>query len=239
MSQLFDQDAAAPADGRQSPVTRAAKWLVGDRLACVLHLGDSEMAYRLSDQGHDVTVAGPDAAVVRDPNVGYVRTDESHLPFVDASFDAVVAPRLGLSAVQLQECARVLRPGGLLSSIERADDETIPWLRRLREIVGRRTVAPVDDAALASAPFTDPEVEDIATWEKLDRARLVQYARATGRVDLDDATIARVHELFAANAGHTGHLRLRQVTRCRRVRVVRDAVATSPPTQDTVLLDLR
>ncbi|WP_375000989.1 class I SAM-dependent methyltransferase [Aeromicrobium sp. CTD01-1L150] len=240
MSQFFDQQAPPARDAAASPVARAAKWLVGGRLACALHLGDGELAYRLNDQGHDVTVAGPDVTVVRNADVHYVRTGESSMPFAGQSFDAVIAPRLDQPLGHLAEIARVLRPDGLVSSIARTDDESIPWLRRLRDIVGKRPMpTPSSDLLEASGLFHEPEVEEVATWEKLDRAGLQQYARATGHEELDDSTIARVHELFSENAGHTGHLRLRQVTRCIRARVDKQSLAQEPPPPDTLLLEFR
>ena len=240
VSQFFDQDAPAVAGGADSPVSRAAKWLVGGRLACVLHLGDGELAYRLNDQGHDVTVAGPDVVTVRNRDVHYVRTGTEGLPFVGDSFDVVIAPRLDVSVGHLAEVARVLRPDGLVSTISRTDDESIPWMRRLRDIVGTRPrQASQPDTLAASGLFHEAETEEVATWEKLTRAGLQQYARATGRPDLDDATMARVHELFSTNAGHTGHLRLRQVTRCLRARVDKQGVEQAPAPPDTLLLDFR
>ncbi|MGJ9412763.1 methyltransferase domain-containing protein [Aeromicrobium sp. CF4.19] len=240
MSHFFDQDAEDRLDGADSPASRAAKWLVGGRLACVLHLGDGALAYRLSDQGHDVVVAGPDVSSVRNRDLNYVRTSDETLPFSADSFDAVVSPRLDGSVRELSEIARVLRHDGLVSTIARTDDDSIPWMRRLREIVGQRPTSPRrPDTLNASGLFHEPEVEEVATWERLDRAGLLQYARATGRTDLDDSTLARVHELFSTNAGHTGHLRLRQVTRCVRARVDKSEVAEQPPPPDTLLLDFR
>lgn len=240
MSQFFDQDAPARAGQHDSPVSRAAKWLVGGRLACVLHLGDGELAYRLNDQGHDVTVVGPDITTVRDRDIHYVRSGHTGLPFVADSFDAVIVPSMDTSVGRLAEVARVLRADGLISCITREDDEAIPWVRRLRDVVGPRPrTEPGPQTLRGSGLFSDPDVEEIATWEKLDRAGLQQYARATAPGPLDDSTMARVQELFSSNAGHTGHLRLRQVTRCVRARVEKQSIAQEPAPPDTMLLDFR
>ena len=50
MSELFDQ-AARSAPGTDEAHDRLVKWLVGDRLACVLLLEDSSLAFRLAEQG--------------------------------------------------------------------------------------------------------------------------------------------------------------------------------------------
>ena len=113
-----------------------AKWLVGDRLACVLHLGDGALAYELAEQGHEVVVAGDDVTASRHDNIQYVRTRGERLPFLANAFDVVIAPELHESPTALSEYARVLRPDGLLSTVAQAYDNSIPWMRKLREITG-------------------------------------------------------------------------------------------------------
>lgn len=240
MSSPFDQDAPDPAVREADEAAdRTAKWLVGDRLACVLHLGDGALAYRLSAQGHEVVVAGDDAVRRRNADIGYVRTAGERLPFAADSFDAVVVPNLADAPTALAEYARVLRSDGLVSTISRAHDDSIPWMRRLREITGARPqTTPAVDTFSASGLFHAPETQEFATWEKLDLAGLLQFARATASPPLDDAGLARVHELFASY-GQTGHLRTRHETRCLRARVDKSALTPDAPPPDTLLLDFR
>lgn len=82
MTSLTTMDGSALAIGTavgvatQEPRTgaqRAAAWLVGDTLSCVLHLGDAAMAYVLADQGHEVIVAGDDVTTARHSDILYVR----------------------------------------------------------------------------------------------------------------------------------------------------------------------
>ena len=240
MTRFFDQAAHEPPDEPAAAVSRAAKWLVGERLACILHLGDASLAYLLSDQGHEVVVAGADVTSRRHRDLSYVRATSTGLPFAGESFDAVLAPRFAGPVVDLDEVARVLRPGGLVSAIDRVDDETIPWVRRLRDIVGHRERPGLTVEALERTGLFEPaEVHDVTTWAVLDRAGLQQYARATASGPVDDATMAEVHELFSQNAGHTGSLRLRQITRCARSRVVKDPSTQPRATPETMLLDFR
>lgn len=241
MTSFFDQAAHVTPDEPALAVSRAAKWLVGERLACVLHVGDGSLAYLLSDQGHEVVIAGGDVTARRHRDLAYVRAEPKSLPFAERSFDAVVVPRLDGPRAGLDEVARVLRPGGLVSAIDRVDDESIPWLRRLRDIVGHRARPALSgDALERSGLFETHEVQDLTTWAALDRAGVQQYARATAEGAVDDATMASVHELFSENAGHTGTLRLRQITRCVRARVAKEPgpVRSRPPTE-TMLLDFR
>lgn len=239
VTEVFDQ-AAPVAPAADGAAERTAKWLVGERLACVLHLGDGELAYRLSEQGHEVVVAGDDATRVRNPDIQYVRTVGERLPFASDSFDAVVVPDVRDSPTALAEYARVLRPDGLVSTISRSYDDSIPWMRRLHEIVGHRgATAPPVDTFSASGLFDEPETHEFATWEKLDLAGLLQFARATASPALDETSLSRVHELFASHGAQTGHLRVRHQTHCLRARVDKTAITQDAPPPDTLLLDFR
>jgi SAM-dependent methyltransferase len=178
-----------------SPEDRTAKWLVGDRLACVLHLGDSSLAYQLAEQGHEVVVAGDDVTASRHEDIQYVRSQGERLPFLAGAFDVVIAPELREAPMALAEYARVLRPDGLLSTISQHYDDSIPWMRKLREITGERgaPATPVDTFT-ASGLFHEPETHEFGTWEKLDLPGLMRFAEA------DPA-----NERFFADGTRAGH----------------------------------
>ncbi len=219
---------------------RVANWLVGDQLACVLHLGDSSLAYRLADLGHEVTICSPDARHVKHDQVGYVRAGGERLPFVHDAFDAVVVPDLHDAPVALAEYARVLRRDGVVSTVSHAYDDSIPWLRRLREIVGvGRGPAPSVDTLAASGLFHETQTETFAAWEKLDLAGLLAFARETMDPTRGEAVLSEVHALFRTYAEHTGFLRLRHTTTAVRARVDKQALPEPTPPPDTLLLDFR
>lgn len=240
MSELFDRSARRSAPGTDETASRLTKWLVGDQLACVLLVGDSPLAYRLSAQGHEVVVVGADVRTARDPDAFYVRAEPGRLPFDVRSFDAVVSPRLPAATTTLAEYARVLRPGGVVSSLSRSHDETIPWVRRLRELVGRRDEAHYagGDELTATGLFEPVETLDVASWEELDLAGLLQYARETGAPPVDDAALARVRVLFEDNTAHTGGLRLRHLTTAVRARVTAGATPLDDGPSAVSLFDL-
>jgi SAM-dependent methyltransferase len=225
----------------ESPEDRTAKWLVGDRLSCVLHLGDGSLAYRLVEQGHEVVVAGDDVTASRHPDIQYVRcAGGERLPFVGDAFDVVIVPELREAPTALSEYARVLRPDGLLSTVSRQHDDSIPWMRKLREITRARDSAPPQaDTFSASGLFHEPEVHEVGSWEKLDLPGLLRFAEATKHPSVGEAALAQVRELFMSYGGQTGFLRLRHETTCVRARVDKSAMAheTEPP--DTMLLDFR
>ncbi|KQP75591.1 MULTISPECIES: class I SAM-dependent methyltransferase [unclassified Aeromicrobium] len=241
MSELFDQSARASSPGTDEAHDRLVKWLVGDRLSCVLLLEDSSLAFRLAGQGHEVVVAGDDVRTVRSEDVLYVRSAGPRLPFVADSFDAVVAPQLNDDQTVLAEYARVLRAGGVLSTLSRTHDETLPWVRRLREVVGRRptAAAPVTDTLAASGLFAAPETTETATWEELDLPALLQYARETGRQPVEESTLSRVRELFDQNTAQSGSLRLRHLLRGVRSRVQKSSPPPGSQQPETLLFDLR
>ncbi|GAA1747303.1 class I SAM-dependent methyltransferase [Aeromicrobium alkaliterrae] len=220
---------------------RMAKWLAGDRLACVLHLGDGTIAYHLADQGHEVVVAGDDVRSRRHRDVLYVRASGDRLPFAESSFDAVVAPHLSEAPTALADIARVLRPGGVVSTIERSHDDSLPWVRRLREIVGEPGHAerPAIDSLGGTGLFGEIESTDLAQWQTLDLAGLLRLASEIGRQPVSEATLARVKDAFSEVTPHTGHLRLRHRTRCLRATVLKTDEPSAPPPAETLLFDLR
>lgn len=226
----------APAEPRTG-AQRSASWLVGDVLSCVLHLGDAAMAYVLADQGHEVVVAGDDVTIARHPNIFFVRTQGDRLPFAPQSFDVVIAPHVHESPIALAEYARVLRPNGLLSTMSRSYDDSIPWMRRLRDIVGQRPIAPpVADTFTASGLFAAPEIEEFGTWEELDLPGALRFAAEVGQGGEEIFPVVR--DLFTSNASHTGFLRLRHQTHCMRARVLRENLGQEQAAPDATLLEL-
>jgi SAM-dependent methyltransferase len=215
---------------------RAAAWLVGDTLSCVLHLGDAAMAYVLVDQGHEVIVAGDDVTTSRHRDIFYVRTRGERLPFGPESFDVVVAPQVRDSTTALAEYARVLRPGGLLSTMTRTYDESIPWMRRLHAVVGRRPEAtPSADTLTASGLFAEPEVDEFGTWEELDLAGALRFAADVKGPTAGDEIYPAVRELFTSYASQSGTLRMRHQTHCLRARVNRENLLEDPIPETTLL----
>lgn len=223
-----------------SPEDRTAKWLVGDRLACVLHLGDSSLAYQLAEQGHEVVVAGDEVTASRHDDIQYVRSRGERLPFLADAFDVVITPELREAPTALAEYARVLRPDGLLSTISQRHDDSIPWMRKLREITGDRAEPPTPvDTFTASGLFHEPETHEFGAWEKLDLPGLMRFAAATRHPSVGDAALSQVRELFMSYGAQTGFLRLRHETYCVRAKVDKSSLGHEAAPPDTLLLDFR
>lgn len=216
---------------------RAAAWLVGDALSCVLHVRDAPMAYVLVDQGHEVVVAGDDVSTARHPDIVYVRTQGERLPFGPEVFDVVVAPHVRDAQTVLAEYARVLRPGGLLSTMTRTYDDSIPWMRRLHDVIGRRPEGqPAADTLTASGLFGEAEIDDFGTWEEFDLPGLLRFAAEVKDPAAGDEIFPAVRDLFTSYASQSGTLRLRHQTHCLRARVMRENLAEEP-TPETTLFD--
>lgn len=244
MDDTLDRISLAAAIGVAAPVARtgterSAAWLVGDVLSCVLHVGDSSLAYVLADQGHEVVVAGDDVTVARHPDIFFVRTEGDRLPFAPQAFDVVIAPHVRESPIALAEYARVLRPGGLLSTMSRSYDDSIPWMRRLRALVGQHAVPPpVADTFTASGLFDSPEVDAFGTWEELDLAAALRFAGEVRDPSRGDEIFAAVRELFDEYASQSGALRLRHQTHCMRARVLRENLGHDDPAPEATLMEL-
>jgi len=83
------------------------------------------------------------------------------LPLPDASVDVVTVAQAFHwfdAPVALAECARVLRPGGLLALVWNVRDETVRWVRRLGEL---------KDAVAGGPPYDPHQRMD---WEGLVEA---------------------------------------------------------------------
>ncbi|CAN5196915.1 hypothetical protein BH09ACT10_BH09ACT10_07850 [soil metagenome] len=218
---------------------RVAKWLAGDQLAAVLHLGEGALAHDLADQGHDVVVATQHPAGRHHPQIEYVEVAAGSFPFVSEAFTVVIANQ-SQSQTALAEIARVLTSDGLISSISKGFDETIPWLRKMREIVGERATNIAEaDTLTASGLFAEPETFESADWEKLDLDGLMMFARESMRASDVEGALARVHELFESYGATHQPLRLRRSTRCMRSRVLKENLPEAPEPPDTMLFDLR
>jgi SAM-dependent methyltransferase len=115
-----------PLAGRLAALTTAVRWRArGGSRVLDLGCGTGELARALTAAGLRVTGCDISPRMLRHARdrggcAGWVRLepDWRRLPFASASFDVVVAASVleytGEPAAVLRECARVLRPGGLV-----------------------------------------------------------------------------------------------------------------------------
>jgi SAM-dependent methyltransferase len=177
-------------------------WLLGEKPATVLVIGASGGYPGLFQQaGHDVAVVDRDFDQVtrvaeRYPGLHVVVSRGEALPFDPCTFDVVVsiqnfhtfAPGLALT-----EWARVLKPGGWVTLAYVKRDDSIPWVKKLANIVHSKLPDAMrgdfgDDAMddLAGSPyFPASEQRSFRMWAPCTRAELQgQVRHAVGAEDL-------------------------------------------------------
>lgn len=198
----------------------ALDWLVGPQASRVLALGRTcaPLMAPLAERGHQLTASDPDPSGVRRllahaPRALPTVSDASHLPFVPCAFDIVLTNQSFHTldpATALPELARVLRPGGYLAATYTVRDDSVPWVRRLVQLM--RTIDPeamTGDYGSDSLDHLDsphfPEVEHrhFRLWAPISRQGLLDMvARRYPRLDADrlDPLLDAVAELYASSA---------------------------------------
>lgn len=139
----------------------------------------------------------------------------------------------------LSEVARVLKPGGWLAGSGLTRDDTVPWVRRLIELMrsldpdamGSSAGAPDQQLVQASQYFGDHQQRDFRVWLPISAADLVAMVReqpSVGRLapQLREEFLARVSQLYKDSAG-VGQLSLPYRLHCWRAQVDHAELTTS------------
>ncbi len=250
------------ATGRRTLYPPAAvDWLVGDQPARLLDLGSGHGANArlLVGRGHEVFCIDRDVEAVAalPERLGsrlHVAGQVESLPYLSCHFDAVTssanlhrfAPGLALS-----EIARVLKPGGVLAVAYNVRDDTVPWVRRLAEILQQ-----VDPSAMAGAygvesvqavidsPYFHPvEKRAFRNWVSIDRPGLlamVERRPETAELDPDarERLRAAVGAVYDSSARPPEPLLLPYQAACWRAHVDHSALAISDDDSDVVQITL-
>lgn len=224
----------------------ALGWLLGDqpRRVLVLQTGTG-MVKALRRAGHEVVAVAAREADLRpltavDQVVGCTASVQD-LPFAPCSFDVVLMHQIRVpsSPRVLSELARVLRPQGWIAWSHLGRDDSVPWVRRLIELMrsidatamgggaaGSGPASVSDDAhagGLASKYFPVMQSHDFRVWVPISREEMVSMVAGHPAVaDLDAARRAQL--LGAVTALHDGastasELRLPYQLRCWRAPV--------------------
>lgn len=213
-----------------------AKWLVGGQLASVLMLQDGPLAGQLANQGHEVVVMSENLFTHFD-NVGYIRAGADTFPFVDNSFSVVIGFHEP-SITQLAACGRILSSGGWVTTIQESFDESVPWLRKLRELIsGGATKEPSTLIYGSTGLYGEPETAQFSEWEQLNLDQLMDFAARELGSHSDDTTLGAARELFLSYKADYQPLRLRKHLTCVRAQVLKENVPPSDEPPDVILVD--
>ena len=145
----FAANAGGYARGRPDYPPALDRWLVDaarlgpGRIALDLGAGTGKFLPRLLATGASVVAIEPVAEMRAVLEAAWPQVDArpgsaARMPLDDASVDAVVCAQAFhwfADRASLTEIARVLRPGGTLALVWNVRDESVPWVRRLTDIV--------------------------------------------------------------------------------------------------------
>jgi SAM-dependent methyltransferase len=234
----FGAVAASYAAVRPDWPAPTAAWLVAadlpgrDRPLDVLDLGagTGKLTATLVAAGHRVMAADADAAMLAQlrqdlPQVPVHVAGAEALPLPDAGFDAVTVAQAWHwfdPAAAAAECARVLRPGGVLGIGWHRLDDRVPWLAELTEITGRQqdAVAPSRDGGVRLPPPFGPVAHAVLAYQlRTSPAGLRQLAGTWSYVNTSprlQQILDGVEALARRVAGPDGGLTVPHLTHCYR-----------------------
>jgi ubiquinone/menaquinone biosynthesis C-methylase UbiE len=230
---------------RPSYPDEAVAWMTGPGRSVVLELGagTGKLTELLHENGHDVLASDPSPEMLmrlaaRVP-VKHVLATAEHIPLRSRSVDLVVCAQSFHwfdHDRALAEIARVLRPGGVLALVWNTYDVSIPWVRRLKNLIAPN-VGTHDEAAtpLMETPyFGFVDKKQFRFWKVHTAASLADLARSVSHVATMSEyartdVLAKVDALYAEyGRGHDG-MQLPYVTRCYRAVVRHQELAPEPP----------
>jgi SAM-dependent methyltransferase len=247
--------------GRAPYPETAVAWMVAEDRVRVLDLGSGTggFASMLHRAGHEVfcldraveRVAGlPDRLGTRLHVAGQVES----MPFLSCHFDVVTAAATlhrFAPGLALTEIARVLRPGGRLAVAYNTRDDTVPWVRRLSEILQQadpdamRGDFGVDSVGqLAESPyFLGLERRNFRNWVPITRRQLLAMVERRPAVRAleplrRERLLAEVGELYDSSARAPDPLLLPFQASCWRAEVDHSRMAIEDDWDDVLQIAL-
>jgi ubiquinone/menaquinone biosynthesis C-methylase UbiE len=226
--------------GRPGYPREAIEWLLGGEPLDVLDLGagTGKLTEALLDGGHRVIAVEPleqmrAILTARLPGASALAGTAEDLPLKDASVDAVTvgaAFHWFDERAALAEIARVLRPPGVLGLLGNAFDTSLPWVARVREILGPPAIQrpghwpSVEDLA---ERFVEVEDREFPHEQRVDRASLRDLASSRSSLAVMDGdererVLASLDRLWKQEPELLGHSEAvlpwqARVRRCRRL----------------------
>lgn len=221
----FGPVAAVYERGRPPYPHQAVDWLLPAGRPKVLDLGagTGKLTRQVHAIGLEVTAVDPSDGMLAElrrvlPGVPAVRGTAESIPLPDGSADVVLCAQAWHwvdPERAVPEVARVLSPGGRLGLIWNLRDESVPWVRRLGELIGAAEEPRRTDVG---PPFSPVSQLTVGWSNPMDADRLVDLVASRSYVILKApgeraALLDRVREL-AAELGET--FTMPYVTHCAR-----------------------
>jgi len=215
---------------------QAVAWLLGPEPRAVLELGagTGKLTSSLVAAGHDVVATDVSSPMLRHlaQNVGaagVVRCGAERLPFGADAFDAVVVAQAFHwfdPDRAVPEIARVLRPGGHLGLVWNFRDESVPWVRRLSEIIGGEDLQLQQGRLAASDLFGPVTKAEFRFWQHFDADGLLGLVHSRSYIAAMESAerekvLERVRALYDEYGQHQGGLRMPYRTACYRAPVLK------------------
>jgi SAM-dependent methyltransferase len=210
----------------------AVRWLVGPGQARVLELGagTGKLTSRLVAHGHRVLASEPSLPMLRQlrSSAWRVQSAAEAIPLRSSSVDVVAAAQAFHwfdHAAALPEIARVLRPDGVIALAWNYRDESVPWVRRLSDIIGGEPLGegPVP-SLVQSGLFGEVEHRSFRFWQPMDRPLLLDLVRSRSYVavmtDAERSTLLeKVGQLYDDYGRGRDGMLMPYLTECFRARV--------------------
>jgi SAM-dependent methyltransferase len=219
----------------------ALEWLLGQQAASVLVIGAAGGYPALfASVGHEVTAVDRAfdriaALLAARPGLHGLVARAEALPFDPCCFDRVAAVQnfhIFAPGLALSEWARILKPGGRIALAYFVRDDSVPWVKKLAQVVQARLPEAMrgdyGDAALAhldgSAYFEPAEERRFRLWVPCGRADLQSqavHAEGASRLKAADreALSENVGRLYDRYARPPEPLQLPYALVCRRAVV--------------------
>lgn len=218
--------------GRPDYPVAAVEWLVGHEPQDLLELvsGTGKLTRVLLELGHKVTSFDPDPEMLNEQSrhlttpMAVARAEQIPLP--SRSVDMVVCAQSFDQFDQklaLPEITRVLRPGGRLALVWNVRDLSVPWVRKLSNLIGVETHEGLTDSVIDCPTFAELETAEFKHWQTHTSATLSDLVKYDSDralpVDELDALISQVRALYDSYGRGPDGLKMPFTTHAYRARV--------------------
>ena len=189
MAASFDRAADVYERARPEYPSEAIDWLIPADAKTVLDVGagTGKLTRALAARGLEVIAVDPSPKMLEQLSanlpgaVVHLGTAED-IPLADSSVDAIVAAQAWHWVDQeraLPSVARVLKPGGWLALVWNVRDESVPWVKRLTQVMhGSNAEIFLESGEIERGPFGEIEKAEFTWNREVTRDELLDLVRS-------------------------------------------------------------